>query len=269
MLICVAGKNHVAVEGLKLINNLYGKNHDIVFISGQEDPSGWQPSLRKTGNNLGIREAKIEDLYEIEDLVFISLEYPKILKTKKFKSKKLYNIHFSKLPCYKGMYTSTLPILNGEINTGVTLHLIDDGIDTGPIIDQIVFDINYNYTARDLYIQYNKHAVTLLENNIQSILNNTVVSTVQSIVGSSYYSKNSIDFNNIVVDYNKTAYQIHNQIRAYSFKEYQLPKFQNREIINCVILETRSLCTKPGSILSSNLNSVTIATIDYDILLEF
>ena len=88
MIICVAGKNHVASEGLKIINNLYGKKHEIVFISGQEDPDGWQPSLRKTGNDLGILEVKIEDLYTIEDLILISLEYPKILRTKKFKTKK-------------------------------------------------------------------------------------------------------------------------------------------------------------------------------------
>ena len=55
------------------------------------------------------------------------------------------------------MYTSCLPILNGETITGVTLHKIDSGIDTGYIIKQKVFKININDTARDLYLKYLKN----------------------------------------------------------------------------------------------------------------
>ena len=39
------------------------------------------------------------------------------------------------------MYTSCLPILFNEKESGVTLHKIDRGIDTGDIIDQITFPI--------------------------------------------------------------------------------------------------------------------------------
>ena len=57
-----------------------------------------------------------------------------IIKTKNFKSNKLFNLHFSLLPSYKGMHTSAFPILNGEKYSGVTIHKIDNGIDTGDII---------------------------------------------------------------------------------------------------------------------------------------
>ena len=58
---------------------------------------------------------------------------------KNFLNARLYNIHFSYLPAYKGMFTSALPIKNGEVDSGVTLHKIESGIDTGDIIDQIKF----------------------------------------------------------------------------------------------------------------------------------
>ena len=37
-------------------------------------------------------------------------------------------------------------------NTGVTLHKIDSGIDTGNIIDQAIFQVDKKITARDSYI---------------------------------------------------------------------------------------------------------------------
>ena len=40
------------------------------------------------------------------------------------------------------MYTSYWPIKNGEKKSGVTLHKIDSGIDTGDIISQLSFDID-------------------------------------------------------------------------------------------------------------------------------
>ena len=49
------------------------------------------------------------------------------------------------------MFTSALPLINGEKETGVTLHKIDAGIDTGDIIDQIKFQIKgFRYCKRYL-----------------------------------------------------------------------------------------------------------------------
>ena len=99
---------------------------DIRFLPNPTDNGfdGWQPSLKRLGTELKIKETTIEELYEIEELLFLSLEYSELINTTKFKSQKLFNIHFSLLPEYKGMYTSALPIINGEEYSGVTLHKI-------------------------------------------------------------------------------------------------------------------------------------------------
>ena len=67
-----------------------------------------------------------------------------ILNIDKFFSKELFNFHFSLLPKYRGCHTNFFQIYNGEKISGVTLHKIDNGIDTGPIIDQLKFSINKN-----------------------------------------------------------------------------------------------------------------------------
>lgn len=46
------------------------------------------------------------------------------------------NIHPSLLPSYRGQHVINWAIINGEDKTGVTFHLVDDGIDTGDIVLQ-------------------------------------------------------------------------------------------------------------------------------------
>lgn len=46
------------------------------------------------------------------------------------------NIHGSLLPKYRGRTPHVWAIINGEAETGATLHVMDEGIDTGPIVAQ-------------------------------------------------------------------------------------------------------------------------------------
>jgi len=46
------------------------------------------------------------------------------------------NIHGSLLPRYRGRTPHVWAIINGETETGVTVHVMDEGVDTGPIIAQ-------------------------------------------------------------------------------------------------------------------------------------
>ena len=94
---------------------------------------------------------KINNLYTIDNLIFISIEYESIINIDKFLSKELFNFHFSLLPKYRGCHTNFFQIYNGEKISGVTLHKIDNGIDTGPIIDQLKFSINKNSNAYKNY----------------------------------------------------------------------------------------------------------------------
>jgi methionyl-tRNA formyltransferase len=173
--VCLAGKNDIAVYGLSLLLNYLMKENLFVVCNESDDGfDGWQPSLRKYSNEIGIEEISLQQCYNIDELIFISLEFDKIISPEKFSNARLYNIHFSKLPAYKGMYTSALPLLNCEKETGVTLHRIDSGIDTGDIIDQIVFPIEDADTAKDLYLNYLNFAKQLLNSNILRILNGLV-----------------------------------------------------------------------------------------------
>ncbi|AEE26785.1 formyltransferase family protein [Francisella hispaniensis] len=269
MKICIAGKNNIAIEILEfIIKNKYFDKKDILAVCNKTDDGNdnWQRSFKKYCHQNQVRLVFLEEIYEIENLLFLSLEFDKIIVPENFKTGKLFNIHFSLLPSYKGMYTSIMPILYNEEYTGVTLHEIDRGIDTGNIIAQTKIKIDFNDTARDLYHKYIKYGIQLVKDNFEDIVCERYKSKPQSFESSSYFSKKSIDFSNIIIDLRQTALNIHNQIRAFNFREYQTPSILGYKIISTKILPEKSI-EKPGKILEENSLYIRTATIDYDILM--
>ncbi len=262
--ICIAGKNSIAVFALKKVVEIFGSNSVLVCPNKTDKgQSSWQPSLVRFAQELNVKIVSLEDLYMVENLIFISLEFDSIIEPHNFKSSKLFNIHFSKLPAYKGMYTSAWPILNGETESAVTLHKIDYGIDTGEIVDQLCFSLDSNETARTLYFKYLHHSETLFLKNLSAITTGTISSRMQKSVGSTYYSKKSINYNDLKIDTVQTAEVISRQIRAYSFKEFQLPDLDGFKIGNHNVTNNRSI-GKVGSYIR-NKYKIVISTIDYDV----
>ena len=110
-----------------------------------------------------------------------------LLKQKKFRSNRLYNFHFSLLPKFRGCHTNFFQILNGEKYSGVTLHEIDDGIDTGPIIDSIKFTIKRNTNAFMNYLNLMKYSLKLLKINFHKLLKYNYKKRKQCLKKGSYF----------------------------------------------------------------------------------
>lgn len=262
MKICVAGQNNIAIEFVEFLLKF---NYRVIACLNKND-LGINTFHRSYALYCRIHQIEIKDLselYNYSDLIFISLEFDQIIDTKKFKSKQLYNLHFSLLPEYKGMYTSTLPILDAKEYSGVTLHEIDDGIDTGDIIAQDKFSIE-KLTCEELYNLYTQKGIALIKTNFDSILKNRFLKTPQPYIKSSYFSKKSVDFQNISINLNATAFQIDCQIRAFVFPHKQLPKIFGKPVYKCDILNVKSK-ENPGIIDIENDDFFVINTIDYKI----
>ena len=267
MRLIIAGKNSIAVDVLEFAM----KNLDIsifVVLNRKEDfKNNFQKSLGFYANLWKIPIITLEEVYKYHDAIFLSLEFDKIIKPSLFNTQNLFNIHFSLLPAYKGMYTSALPLINAECETGVTLHKIDSGIDTGNIILQKKIKISKNDTARNLYLKYINEGTKLVVDNLISLINNNYESFPQSSLSSSYFGKNSIDYTNLNINYKQTAFQVVNQLKAFSFREYQLPKYNDVEI-GCWQITNEKSFSKPGTIVEEIKNSFKISTIDFDVILR-
>lgn len=268
MFVCIAGKNDIAVAALDYLIKLNG-DYELGIVCNKTETgiNGFQRSLRLFAEQNNIKEYQLEAIYEIEDLVFFSLEYDRLIRPNLFRSNRLFNIHFSKLPQYKGMYTSAIPILNSEKTVGVTLHRIYYGIDTGEIIAQEDFDIN-GMTCREVYFSYIKYGTALVLKNMPNLLGGKEISYPQAVIGSSYYSKKALDYSNITIDLNQTADGIERQIRAFTFREYQLPEVFGKKVFHAEITNVRSI-QKAGTVVLENKISCMMSTIDYNIVFYF
>ena len=266
MKLCIAGKNNISVDCLYYSLTLLPKEEICVVLNKTDNlKNNWQKSLGFYAKKENIKIKTLEEVQKIKDIVFLSLEYDRLIKPELFQSARLYNIHFSLLPEYKGMYTSLWPILHNKDYSGVTLHEIDKGIDTGNIIEQIKFSI-LGFTSYELYRTYLKFGTKLVCKNFMKLINNEYNSNDQSILNSTYFSKSSFNFNEIEIYPKQTAYQIQQFVRALNFRVYQLPRFENNKIYKTQITNTKSN-KKPGTIIFEDIEKIEISSIDYNIIL--
>ena len=110
----------------------------------------------------------------------------------------IVNFHGGLLPEFGGLFSVNHTLLSGSTIGGGTLHWIDSGIDTGPIIKRCVVEITDDDTAFSLF---QKTQVVLLENFIalfSDIINNeaktkTIVELVNEGHIAKYFDKNSLN----------------------------------------------------------------------------
>lgn len=266
MSICIAGKNDIAVDVCQYVIENYPQEQ-VFVITNRNDKGvdGFQRSFLKYAREKNLTICDLNDVYDQKDLVFISLEFDRIIKPSLFVSKRLFNIHFSLLPSYKGMYTSAIPLLNGENCTGVTLHCIEQGIDTGDIIAQKRISIGKNETCKSLYFKYIKKGTELVIQNIDNLIKDRYEKIPQPIENSTYYPKSYLDYSDIKIDLNCTAYQVAQQIAAYNFRDFQLPSIYGINVVGCEITDVKSV-QRPGTVLHQSDDCFLIATIDYDLI---
>jgi methionyl-tRNA formyltransferase len=90
------------------------------------------------------------------------------------------NVHAAFLPRNRGCNPTQWAIINKEFETGVTLHEIDNGIDTGPIVDQRKVAIYFDDTWAKVRKRELQATNDLLKKNIPKILSGKWDSIPQS-----------------------------------------------------------------------------------------
>src|SRR5262249_88595 len=66
------------------------------------------------------------------------------------------NVHYAPLPQYRGRANVNWAIINGESHTGITIHLVDQGLDSGNILYQALITIPPADTVPALYDHLNR-----------------------------------------------------------------------------------------------------------------
>jgi len=200
----MSGVNIVGVMGPKKDHNMYFHFKNFVQARGLnyiEYDSLDEPQLIERIKNL-----------DVDAAVVCSFNYkvPKVL----IESVKdgFINVHPSMLPKYRGANPYTRVIMNGETETGVTLHLMDEEFDTGDIIAQKPYHIHPKATMGTLFNELNVVGIELLLQVLQKYETEPLPRIAQP--KGNFIEGNGLKDEEIFINYNKSAEEIERLIRS-------------------------------------------------------
>ena len=158
------------------------------------------------------------------------------------------NVHASLLPKYRGAGPIQWAILNGESETGITTMFMGEGLDTGDMLEQVKTPIGENETADELYTRLSKMGAETLLVTLQKLEADALLRTPQDDSLSCYAP--ILDKSLCPLDFNKTAREIHNQIRGLSSWPAATTTYKGKRL---KVYESRLVTQsgEPGEILDS------------------
>jgi methionyl-tRNA formyltransferase len=121
-------------------------------------------------------------------------------------------IHDSLLPTYRGFAPMNWAIINGEKKTGVTLFYIAEGVDSGPIVDQMSTPITLSDTAKTVDEKIIFLYEEIIIKNLPALTAGTAKSTPQDESVATFTCKRTPEDGEI--NWQQSAEQIHNLIRG-------------------------------------------------------
>jgi len=131
----------------------------------------------------------IQALRQLSPDLFVAVGYTGLLKRDILSVPNLLaaNFHSSLLPAYRGRSPLFWSIRNGETHAGLTVHVMDEGLDTGDILYQVRVPIDPNDSVESLYAKVIDVSVPLVGRLVADAAGN-LIRTPQSSGGGSYFS---------------------------------------------------------------------------------
>lgn len=161
MRIILASSSLYALESLRVLE---GAGHEIVsFITMPDRPKGRSATEKPNPfrewvvrERAGIpchapnsNEELVAVLDEMQPDLVVTIAYGRLVKPEALARPKYgwLNLHFSKLPRWRGAAPVQRSILAGDLESGVTVFKLDSGMDTGPIYSTIDYRFKENESA--------------------------------------------------------------------------------------------------------------------------
>jgi len=159
-------------------------------------------------------EETVRQLAELKPDVCAVVAYGRILPQKvlDIPAKGCINIHASLLPQYRGSAPYQWAVLDGCRETGVTAQYMALQMDAGDVIDTEKIPIGENETAGQLLDRLAVLGADLLSRTMGRLEAGEVAGTPQEEDKVSFAPM--LDKSMCPIDWNKTAQQIHNQVRG-------------------------------------------------------
>ena len=158
-------------RGIAVYNKLI-KKYKISLIFTNSKKINKKFKKQKIIYSKNINDAKFYNLLKKENTdLFISAGFSNIFKKKLLKLPKygVINLHAGPVPKYRGGSPLNWQLINNEKNVTISVLKMDEGIDTGPIIETKKFPIKKHYDINNLHLIANNIFPSLVLNSIAKI----------------------------------------------------------------------------------------------------
>lgn len=228
MRLIFAGTPEVAVPSLRC---LVDAGHDIALVVTQPDARGkrgsrtYPSAVKQAALELGLpvaTPAKASDpdfvasVRDLEADVAAVVAYGQLLRQplRDAVTHGWVNLHFSVLPAWRGAAPVQRAIEAGDDVTGASTFIIDEGLDTGPVIGQLTETIRPDDTAGLLLDRLAIAGAPLLRDSVEALVTGRARPVAQGDDGVSHAPKLTKD--GAAVRWDLPAHVIDRHIRAHT-----------------------------------------------------
>lgn len=170
------------------------------------------------------------------------------------------NVHASLLPAYRGAAPIQWAVINGDKESGVTIMRMNEGLDTGDMIDKVVVPLDENETGGSLFDKLSAAGAKLCAEVLEKLENGTAVFEKQPELSTTDYAA-MIDKKMGKINWERPAKVIEQLIRglnpwpsAYTFMKGKSLKLWTAS----VVYEEREAV--PGEIVEIGKEGVLVKT---------
>ena len=273
MKILFMGTPDFAVFSLK---SLMDSEHDVCAVITQPDkPRGrgytlTPPPVKVCALEAGIPvyqpqtlkdEAFATLLSEIAPDVIVVVAYGKILPENVINYPKhgCINVHGSLLPEYRGAAPMQRAIIDGKRETGITTMVMADGIDTGDMLltGKITIEANDNFET--VHDKLGECGAKVLLETLKELRAGRLTRIPQDDSLATYAAK--IEKSDCVIDFSRTANEVHDQIRGLSPIPLAFTHTPDGNMLKVIASEVseRSTTAPAGTVVSLEGGKITVA----------
>lgn len=208
----------------------------------------------------------VRQLADLDPDIGLVWSYPMILPPSILEVPRLgcVNLHPAPLPEYRGTNVIQWTLINGESHTGMTLHQMDEGIDTGPILAQSKSAIGPEDDFLSLMKRSKSDGEMLLAQAWPRVTRGELEATPQDESSASYYQRLAPWDRRI--DWTMSAVEITNLVRALVAPEWgAATELRGQQVVVRAARATGDatpLDAKPGQIVSVSADGLRVGTGD-------
>ncbi|MCH2206106.1 MAG: methionyl-tRNA formyltransferase [Lentisphaerales bacterium] len=222
------GSGDIAIPSLQALYD--SESIDLVGVGTQPDIKAGRGNkmtatpIGKAADRLELNPWKIDNINQesfVEKIKALSpdfilvIAFGQLLKEVILNLPKLacVNIHASILPNYRGASPINSSLLNGDKESGVSIMQMAKGLDSGPVYETLIQPISEDDNALTLKNHLAELAGANIVSSLHKISSGDVIAKEQNHEKSTHCRK--IAKNDALIDWNMTAAEINNRVKAY------------------------------------------------------